>query len=60
MIFKPHPLSTSRLPASELEKDRKSCRKIGPCGGRKKSNLPEQLLCRQVLLYSFYGGPTRL
>ena len=59
MIFKPHPLSTSQLPAPELEEDRKSCRKVGPWD-RKESNLPEQLLCRQVLLYSFYGGPTRL
>lgn len=44
MIFKPHPLSTSRLPASELEKDRKSCRKIGPCGVGKKA----------IYLNSFY------
>ena len=44
MIFKPHPLSTSRLPASELEKDRKSCRKVGPCGIGKKA----------IYLNSFY------
>ena len=36
MIFKPHPLSISQLEQHELEADRKSCRKIGPCGvGRK-------------------------
>ena len=44
MIFKPHPLSTSQLPASELEKDRKSCRKVGPCGIGKKA----------IYLNSFY------
>ena len=37
MIFKPHPLSTSQLPAPELEEDRKSCRKVGPCGIGKKA-----------------------
>ena len=44
MIFKPHPLSTSQLPAPELEEDRKSCRKIGPCGVGKKA----------IYLNSFY------
>ena len=44
MIFKPHPLSTSQLPLSELEKDRKSCRKVGPCGVGKKA----------IYLNSFY------
>ena len=37
MIFKPHPLSTSQLEAHELETDRRSCRKIGPCGVGKKA-----------------------
>ena len=37
MIFKPHPLSTSQLEAYELETDRRSCRKIGPCGVGKKA-----------------------
>ena len=36
MIFKPHPLSTSQLPAPELEEDRKSCRKVGPVGSERK------------------------
>ena len=44
MIFKPHPLSTSQLPAPELEEDRKSCRKVGPCGIGKKA----------IYLNSFY------
>ena len=44
MIFKPHPLSTAHLPALELEEDRKSCRKIGPCGVGKKA----------IYLNSFY------
>lgn len=37
MIFKPHPLSTARLEPQELESDKKSCRKIGPCGIGKKA-----------------------
>lgn len=37
MIFKPYPLSTSRLEPWELELDRKNCRKIGPCGIGKKA-----------------------
>nr|WP_317398462.1 ATPase P [uncultured Gemmiger sp.] len=37
MIFKPFPLSTSRLENYELELDKKHCRKIGPCGLGKKA-----------------------
>lgn len=37
MIFKPYPLSTSRLEPQELETDKKNCRKIGPCGLGKKA-----------------------
>lgn len=37
MIFKPYPLSTSRLEPWELELDKKNCRKIGPCGIGKKA-----------------------
>ena len=37
MIFKPYPLSTSRLEPWELEIDKKNCRKIGPCGLGKKA-----------------------
>lgn len=36
MIFKPHPLSTP-LPASELEEDKKHCKKFGPCGVGEKA-----------------------
>ena len=44
MIFKPHPLSAMHLPVLELEEDRKSCRKIGPCGVGNKA----------IYLNSFY------
>lgn len=37
MIFRPHPLSDSKLDQTELEQDRKNCRKIGPCGVGKKA-----------------------
>lgn len=37
MIFRPHPLSNSKLDQTELEQDRKNCRKIGPCGVGKKA-----------------------
>ncbi len=36
MIFKPHPLSAP-LPASELEEDKKHCKKFGPCGVGEKA-----------------------
>ena len=32
MIFAPKPLGNRKLAADELEKDKKKCRKIGPCG----------------------------
>lgn len=44
MFFKPHPLSMSLLDQQELEADKKSCRKIGPCGVGKKA----------IYLNSFY------
>lgn len=37
MILKPHPLSKFHLESQELVNDRKSCRKIGPCGVGKKA-----------------------
>ena len=37
MIFKPHPLSSRHLGKQELEMDRKSCRKAGPCGVGEKA-----------------------
>lgn len=36
MIFKPRPLSAP-LPASELEQDKKHCKRFGPCGVGKKA-----------------------
>ena len=59
MIFKPHPLSTAHLPALELEEDKKSCRKIGPCGVGKKAIYLNSFYIDRCY-YSFYGGPTRL
>ncbi len=32
MLFKPYPLSSARIDETALLEDRKSCRKIGPCG----------------------------
>ena len=32
MLFKPHCLSRTTLSKEELVKDRKNCRKFGPCG----------------------------
>ena len=37
MIFKPAQLGLARLDKQELEQDKKSCRKIGPCGVGKKA-----------------------
>ena len=37
MIFKPHPLSSRHLDKQELERDRKSCRRSGPCGVGEKA-----------------------
>ena len=37
MIFKPHPLSSRDLDKQELERDRKSCRRSGPCGVGEKA-----------------------
>lgn len=37
MIFMPYPLSTLHLDKEELEIDKKTCKKIGPCGVGKKA-----------------------
>ena len=37
MIFKPAQLGLARLDKQELEQDKRSCRKIGPCGVGKKA-----------------------
>ena len=37
MIFKPAQLGMAKLDKQELVEDRKSCKKIGPCGLGKKA-----------------------
>ena len=37
MIFKPAQLGMAKLDQQELVEDRKSCKKIGPCGVGKKA-----------------------
>ena len=37
MIFKPAQLGMAKLDKQELVEDRKSCKKIGPCGVGKKA-----------------------
>ena len=37
MIFKPAQLGLAKLDAQTLETDKKSCKKIGPCGVGKKA-----------------------
>ena len=37
MIFKPAQLGMAKLDNQELVEDRKSCKKIGPCGVGKKA-----------------------
>ena len=32
MMFKPYPLGSGRIDDAALAEDKKSCRKIGPCG----------------------------
>ena len=44
MLFKPHCLSRTTLSKEELVKDRKNCRKFGPCGVGEKA----------IYLNSFY------
>ena len=44
MFFKPHCLSRTTLSKEELVKDRKNCRKFGPCGVGEKA----------IYLNSFY------
>lgn len=47
MIFKPIPLSVSRLETQELAADKKSCRRVGPCGiGKKALYLSSYLVDR--------------
>ena len=47
MIFKPAQLGMAKLDQQELVEDRKSCKKIGPCGVGKKA-----LYLNSCLLYT--------
>ena len=59
MIFKPAQLGLARLDAHELEKDKKACRKIGPCGvGKKALYLNSFYIDRRY--YLPYGSITRV
>lgn len=37
MIFAPSPVGNGRLTRVELEKDKRECKKIGPCGVGEKA-----------------------
>lgn len=51
MIFRPAPLSFSRLDAAELVQDKQLCRKIGPCGvGRKALYLNSFFIDRRYYI----------
>ena len=59
MIFKPVQLGLARLDKQELEQDKKSCRKIGPCGvGKKALYLNSFYIDRRY--YLPYGSISRV
>ena len=59
MIFKPAQLGLARLDKQELEQDKKSCRKIGPCGvGKKALYLNSFYIDRRY--YLPYGNISRV
>ena len=59
MIFKPAQLGLAHLDAEELEADKKSCRKIGPCGvGKKALYLNSFYIDRRY--YLPYGSISRV
>ena len=59
MIFKPAQLGMAKLDRQELEEDKKSCKKIGPCGvGRKALYLNSFYIDRRY--YLPYGSITRV
>ena len=59
MIFKPAQLGLARLDKQELEQDKKSCRKIGPCGvGKKALYLNSFYIDRRY--YLPYGSISRV
>ena len=59
MIFKPAQLGLAHLDKQELEEDKKSCRKIGPCGvGKKALYLNSFYIDRRY--YLPYGSISRV
>ena len=59
MIFKPAQLGMAKLDKQELEADKKSCRKIGPCGvGKKALYLNSFYIDRRY--YLPYGSISRV
>ncbi len=59
MIFKPAQLGLAHLDSQELEQDKKSCRKIGPCGvGKKALYLNSFYIDRRY--YLPYGSISRV
>ena len=59
MIFKPAQLGMAKLDRQELEADKKSCRKIGPCGvGKKALYLNSFYIDRRY--YLPYGSISRV
>ena len=59
MIFKPAQLGMAKLDKQELEEDKKSCRKIGPCGvGKKALYLNSFYIDRRY--YLPYGSISRV
>ena len=59
MIFKPAQLGMAKLDKQELEADKKSCKKIGPCGvGKKALYLNSFYIDRRY--YLPYGSISRV
>ena len=52
MIFKPAQLGMAKLDNQELVEDRKSCKKIGPCGVGKKVQKFIPPVCKVVMIVS--------
>ena len=51
MLFKPHCLSRTTLSKEELVKDRKNCRKFGPCGVGEKAILIAFILTGDIIFH---------
>ena len=52
-MFKPQRLGTVTLPDDELTADKKTCRKIGPCGVGKKAIYLNSFYFDSVITYPF-------